>query len=386
MIYLDNAATTQIDPVVLDKMMPYLQENYGNAGTLYSLGRKSRDAIENARAQVAKLIDASPEQIVFTSGGTEGNNMIVNFAWRYMKENGKKIMAVSAIEHDSVLKPVKYLAQNNAVDLEILPVDSDGHVDMENVKNLDSQNTGFISIMRANNELGIVNNVQLAGKYARSNGALFHVDCVQALGSERLSMKEIDCDFATFSSHKIHGPKGVGAVYIRDPEQFIPMIFGGENQEYGLRGGTENVAGVVGFGEACRFVYESDIDDLQQRYNAMRLAFGDALLSELKANKLGHIVHRNGTLDNGTKVLNIRVDGVDAETLVLAADSCGVCISAGSACNSKDMRPSHVLKAIGMTDNDARGSFRVSFSRQNTIADAETAGYIIGRCIEAVRV
>lgn len=386
MIYLDNAATTQIDPVVLDKMMPYLQENYGNAGTLYSLGRKSRDAIENARAQVAKLIDASPEQIVFTSGGTEGNNMIVNFAWRYMKENGKKIMAVSAIEHDSVLKPAKYLAQNNAVDLEVLPVDSDGHVDMENVKNLDSQNTGFISIMRANNELGAVNNVQLAGKYAHSKGALFHVDCVQALGSEKLSMKEIDCDFATFSSHKIHGPKGVGAAYIRNPKQFLPMIFGGENQEFGLRGGTENVAGIVGFGEACRLVRESNIEELQQRYNAMRIAFGDALLSELKANKLGYIVHRNGALDNGTKVLNIRVDGIDAETLVLVADSCGVCISAGSACNSKDMMPSHVLKAIGMTDNDARGSFRISFSRQNTIADAETAGYIIGRCIEAVRV
>lgn len=281
MIYLDNAATTQIDPAVLEKMMPFLQENYGNAGTLYKLGRRSRSAIENARAQVAKLIDAEPEQIVFTSGGTEGNNMVINFAGRYMQANGKKIMAVSAIEHDSVLKPARYLATNGVIGLETLPVDSTGHVILGNVKKLDSQNTGFISIMRANNELGIANNVQLAGKYAHEHGALFHVDCVQALGSERLSMKEIDCDFATFSSHKIHGPKGVGAVYIKDPERFIPLIFGGENQEHGLRGGTENVAGIVGFGEACRLICEIDVNELQQRYDTPQKSEPTPTASEL---------------------------------------------------------------------------------------------------------
>lgn len=385
MIYLDNAATTQIDPIVLDKMMPFLQENYGNAGTLYRLGRRSRDAIENARAQIAKLIDAEPEQIVFTSGGTEGNNMVVNFAGRYMQKIGKKTMAVSAIEHDSVLKPAKYLAQNGSVDLEILPIDNTGHVILENIKKLDSQNTGFISIMRANNELGIVNDVQLAGKYVHKHGALFHVDCVQALGSEHLSMKEIDCDFATFSSHKIHGPKGVGAVYIKDPEQFIPLIFGGENQERGFRGGTENVAGIVGFGEACRLVYESDISELRRRYDAMSRIFYGALISSLMEDNLDRIINQNGSLDGGTKVLNIRADGIDASSLVLVADACGVCISAGSACNSKDMMPSHVLKALGLTDNEARASFRVSFSRYNTIDDAKTAGAIIGGCIKAVR-
>lgn len=385
MIYLDNAATTQIDPIVLDKMMPFLQENYGNAGTLYKLGRRSRDAIENARAQIAKLIDAEPEQIVFTSGGTEGNNMVINFARRYMQKIGKKTMAVSAIEHDSVLKPAKYLAQNGSVDLEILPIDNTGHVILENIKKLDSQNTGFISIMRANNELGIVNDVQLAGKYVHKHGALFHVDCVQALGSEHLSMKEIDCDFATFSSHKIHGPKGVGAVYIKDTEQFIPLIFGGENQENGFRGGTENVAGIVGFGEACRLVYESDISELRRRYDAMRCIFYGALMSSLSEDNLDRIINQNGSLDGGTKVLNIRAEGIDASSLVLVTDSCGVCISAGSACNSKDMMPSHVLKALGLTDNEARASFRVSFSRYNTIDDAKTAGAIIGRCIKAVR-
>lgn len=385
MIYLDNAATTQIDPAVLEKMMPFLQENYGNAGTLYKLGRRSRSAIENARAQVAKLIDAEPEQIVFTSGGTEGNNMVINFAGRYMQANGKKIMAVSAIEHDSVLKPARYLATNGVIGLETLPVDSTGHVILGNVKKLDSQNTGFISIMRANNELGIANNVQLAGKYAHEHGALFHVDCVQALGSERLSMKEIDCDFATFSSHKIHGPKGVGAVYIKDPERFIPLIFGGENQEHGLRGGTENVAGIVGFGEACRLICEIDVNELQQRYDMMCCAFYQALMNSLNDDNLSQIVGQNGSLDNGTKVLNIRVAGVDASTLVLAADTCEVCISAGSACNSKDMMPSHVLKALGLTDDEARSSFRVSFSRYNTVDDAKAAGLIIGGCIKAVR-
>lgn len=385
MIYLDNAATTQIDPAVLGKMMPFLRENYGNAGTLYKLGRRSRDAIENARAQVAKLIDADPEQIVFTSGGTEGNNMVVSFAGRYMQKNGKRTMAVSAIEHDSVLKSAKYLARNGSVDLEILPIDNTGHVILENIKKLDSQNTGFISIMRANNELGIVNNVQLAGEYAHEHGALFHVDCVQAIGSERLSMKEIDCDFATFSSHKIHGPKGVGAVYIKDPEQFIPLIFGGENQEHGFRGGTENVAGIVGFGEACRLVYESDMGELQRRYDAMRCIFYGALLTSLNEDNFKRIINQNGSLDDGTKVLNIRVDGIDASTLVLAVDACGVCISAGSACNSKDMMPSHVLKALGLTDDEARSSFRVSFSRYNTVDDARDAGIIIGGCIKAVR-
>lgn len=385
MIYLDNAATTQIDPAVLEKMMPFLQDSYGNAGTLYKLGRRSRSAIENARAQVAKLIDAEPEQIVFTSGGTEGNNMVINFAGRYMRENGRKTMAVSAIEHDSVLKPAKYLAQSGIVDLEILPIDSTGHVILDNIKKLDSQNTGFISIMRANNELGIVNNVQLACKYAHEHGALFHVDCVQALGSERLSMKEIDCDFATFSSHKIHGPKGVGAVYIKDPEKFIPLIFGGENQEHGLRGGTENVAGIVGFGEACRLICEIDVNELQKRYNMMCCTFYQALTTSLNDDHLYQIVSQNGSPDIGTKVLNIRVAGVDASTLVLVADTYGVCISAGSACNSKDMIPSHVLKALGLTDDEARSSFRVSFSRYNTIYDANTAGIIIAGCIKVVR-
>lgn len=386
MIYLDNAATTQIDPEVLEAMMPYLTEQYGNAGTLYSLGRQAREAVEKAREQVAKLIGAEPEQIIFTSGGTEGNNMVFSMMAQYMKKHGKNHVVVSAVEHDSVLKAAQNLADNHGFEVTKLGVDRYGKVSPAFLKQNLKQNTGFISIMYVNNELGSVNDVKNLSKVTHESGALFHMDCVQALSCRAFNVKKIGCDFATVSSHKIHGPKGVGALYVKDKSLFEPMIRGGEGQEFGMRGGTENVAGIVGFGKACELIYRSDRIEAAEYIEKLKSAFGNGLFSTLEEFGMDGVVKQNGGYSPyGAKVLNFRTNDVDAESLILMLDGVGVCISAGSACNSQEQIPSHVLKAIGLSDDQARQSFRVSFSKMNELPEVENAGRIVAECIKTLR-
>lgn len=382
MIYLDNAATTKIDPQVLDAMMPYLTEQYGNAGTLYGLGRQAKEAIEEARKSVAKLIGSEPEQIVFTSGGTEGNNMVFSMMSKYLKQHDKKGIVTSSIEHDSVLKAAQSLADDQNFEVTRLPVDHHGDISLDYLRYKLAQNTGFVSVMYVNNEISVMNPVELIARMAHKAGALFHTDCVQALACRPINVKKINCDFATISSHKIHGPKGVGAVYIKDKALFSPMIFGGSAQEFGMRGGTENVAGIVGFGKACELLSNTDRIEEAAYIENLKSSFSKGLFEELEEAGLEKSVKLNGGFSlYGTKSLNFRIDGVDAESLILMLDPAGVCISAGSACNSREQVPSHVLKAIGLSDDAARSSFRVSFSKMNTISEVEIAGRVIGECI-----
>lgn len=381
MIYLDNAATTQIDPAVIEAMMPYLTDQFGNPGSLYKLGRDAKAAVENARAQVARLMGARPEQIIFTSGATEANNMVFETTRTFLEQNGKNHVITTQIEHKSVLKSVQRLADDHNFDVTYLGLSKRLSPYPESLSQSICPNTGLVSIMNANNEIGYAFDVRTIGKFCKKHDLLFHTDCVQAVGCRPVNVERIGCDFATISSHKIHGPKGVGALFIKEPEMWRPMILGGNNQEFGLRGGTENVAGIVGFGKACELVMQYQTLAEQDRLESMKTTFISSLDIRLNQYGLDNVWMANGCSRTATKTISFRVNGVDAESLILMADNAGVCISAGSACNSKLNEPSHVLSAIGLTPDQARSSFRVSFSRMNTVEEVSQAASIIADCI-----
>ena len=388
MIYLDNAATTKIHPDVLQEMMPYLQEEYGNAGTLYSLGTRARDAVELARQRVATYIGAKPEQIVFTSSGSEANNMVFYGVKKYLEQIGKKHVAISMVEHDSVYEcatnlyapSVKNGEKTNIKDdfyTHYIPVERNCMLDMDKfLEILEDENIGLVSVMYSNNETGVVNPVHHVGKICRERGILFHTDCVQAAGFYGIKVDDLQCDFLTISGHKIHAPKGVGALYVRNKEIFNPMIYGGKSQEFGLRGGTQNVAGIVGLGKACEIatigfkIYSMD----------MKMHFYDTLVKSLNHKK---IIDINGDHLRG-KVLNIRIKNVDAETLLMMLNERGVCISAGSACRSHEAVPSRVLLAMGKTPDEAMESVRISFSAMNTLDEIHEAAEIVAECVNTL--
>ena len=381
MIYLDNAATTQIDKRVLDAMMPYLTTQYGNAGTLYKFGRSAGEAVKQARAQVAEFLNAKPEQILFTSGGSEANSLVFQGLKEYLKSIGKTHILVSAIEHDSVLKAVHSLIKDEFY-IEYLPAHSDGKVFAQSVEDAITPKTGLVSVMYVNNETGAVNPIEEIGTICMKRGILFHTDCVQAAGCHPIDMEKIGCDFLSISSHKIHGPKGVGALFAKEKSMLAPIIFGGAEQEFGLRGGTENVAGIVGFGMACEISTKSLHEDCIW-VSTLKQRFYMALTDALKKNGCAEIVHTNGSsvLSPG-KTLNLCLRGIDGQTLLLMLDGKSICISAGSACRSHEAEPSHVLIAMGLTPDEARSSIRISFSRMNTADEIVDAANIIASCIE----
>ena len=310
MIYLDNAATTPISPEVLEAMMPYLREEFGNAGTLYKLGRNAKEAIENSRKQVAKLINAKPNQIIFTSGASEANSSVFNSIKDDALFYNKTEILLSNIEHDSVWKA----AENTIPDglsTACIPTQSNGTIKIEDVERLISPDTYIVSVMGVNNETGAINPIKEIAELSRKKKVLFHTDCVQAIGQIEIDVEKIDCDFLTISSHKIHGPKGVGALYLKNPDCFIPMILGGHEQEYGLRGGTENVAGIVGFGKACE-----QLLDIKKDFSDLKMRFYTTLIKELV--ELGipsNVVKENSPWSKSTdKILNLTIKGVDSDT------------------------------------------------------------------------
>lgn len=381
MIYLDNAATTQIDPLVVEAMMPYLTEQYGNPGSLYKLGRDAKVAVEKARAQVARLMGAKPEQIIFTSGATEANNMVFEITRPFLERAGKTHVVTSQIEHKSVLKSVQRLVDRHNFDATFCGLSRSMSNLPESISESITPKTGLVSIMYANNEIGHAFDVRLIGKLCKKHDVLFHTDCVQAASCRPINVERIGCDFATISSHKIHGPKGVGALFVKNPDMWDPMILGGDDQEFGLRGGTENVASIVGFGRACELVMQHQTLAEQDRLESMKTTFISSFDIRLNQYGLGNVWMVNGCSRTATKTISFWVDGVDAESLILMADNAGVCISAGSACNSRLNTPNHVLTSIGLTPDQARSSFRVSFSRMNTVEEVAKAAEIIADCI-----
>lgn len=385
MIYLDNAATTPIDPRVIDAMLPYLRFEYGNPGSIHTMGCHARAAIDKARQQVAEFFSADPSQIIFTSGGTESNN----FALRCMRSVGtfeydaRDYAITSEMEHDSVFN---VMSRREVVHhIQLAKPDSTGRITYDSFRDAVNRrgcDPSFVSLMYMNNETGAVSDIDAISEWCLEHGIPIHVDCVQAAGFLDLNARRIPFDFASVSSHKIHGPKGVGCLFVREPSRISPLIIGGDEQEYGLRGGTENVAGIVGFGEACRIAKEA----LSYRASycaGLAKGFMGIVKAVLEARGAGSLVESiqiNGPSDPN-KILNLRVPGIDAETLVLMLDCHGVCISAGSACHAHENHPSRALVATGLKANEARESVRISFGSQNTPAEINEAAEHFAHCI-----
>ena len=378
MIYLDNAATTKISDEVLDSMMPYLTQDFGNAGSLHRLGRDAAEAIAKAREQVAAVFSCEPRQVIFTSGGTESNNLVFAGSAVRREHMGKPRLGCSNIEHDSVYRNVIKPGIDNPY---IMSPSENGSVEVP-PKPLPND-VGLLSVMFVNNETGLTNNIRHLSEWAHQSGALFHSDCVQATGLHDLNAKSLgDCDFMSISGHKIHAPKGIGALYVKEPDLFVPMIRGGHHQEFGLRGGTENVASIVGFGKACEIMLRDRVG-LSNLLTMNKNRLVSAITIGLRNRGLRKIMRVNGgTSRYPSKTVSIYFEGVDAETLVLALDGKDIYISASSACRSHEAVPSRALMSMGLTKEEARSSVRFSVSEDLTEGEIIKAAKTIVDTVE----
>jgi cysteine desulfurase len=361
-IYLDYAATTPAHPDVLKAMLPYFIENFGNPSTLYTYGQDAKEAVETARASVAGLIGSKNEEVVFTSGGTESDNFAIEGAAYANEQRGNHIIT-SAIEHHAVLETCKFLEKRGFY-VTCLPVDGYGLVDPDAVKKAITPKTIIVSVMHANNEVGTIEPIAEIGKITREAGVLFHTDAVQTTGHIPTDVNELGVDLLSISAHKLYGPKGVGALYIRKGKGLVPFMHGGE-QEKRRRAGTENVPGIVGFGKAAEIAREEMPTEVK-RLSALRDKLITGLLGRIEDSRLnGHPVKR---LPNN---VNITIDFVEGESMCLNLDMEGICASTGSACSSGSLEASHVLLAMGLRHEQAHGSLRFTLGRLTTEAEIE---------------
>jgi cysteine desulfurase len=370
MIYLDNASTTPLSPPVLRAMLPFM--SCGNPSSLHSCGREAREAVENAREQVARAIGAEPNQIIFTSGGAESNAMVMRGALRHCRFSGRPKMAASAVEHDSILRYADYS----------VPVRKSGTLDPSKLGEIIDNKTSLLCAMYVNNETGAINDVTGIAEFCSKKDITFTTDCVQALGSVPINVKLMGCDFATFSAHKIHGPKGVGAVYAKHPALLDPLIKGGDDQEFGMRGGTPNVAGIVGFGVAAELASKLEEEKSCWVYKDL---FVDKLVRALGSADSIKVNEAFPEAKGVSKILSLTIKDVDAQTLVLAMDAQDICISAGAACSSSSSEPSHVLTAIGLSPAKARQTVRISFSEANNPEEIGYAAVTMAETITKLR-
>lgn len=361
-VYADNAATTQVSQKVLDAMLPYYREHYGNPSSLYSVGRDAKKPLEQAREQVAEALGALPSEIFFTSGGSEADNWAIKGVAHELAKKGKKHIITSKFEHHAVLHTVQAL-EKEGFSVTYLEVYHDGLVKPEDVEAAIREDTALVTIMYANNEIGTIQPIPEIGAICKKHGVLFHTDAVQAVGNVPINVKEQNIDLLSLSGHKLHAAKGVGALYIRRGIRMPNLIDGGA-QERGRRAGTENVAGIVGLGvaitEAC-----ATMEERNARLTKMR----DRLIAEatkIERSRLnGHPTRR---LPGN---INLCFEGIEGESLLLKLDFAGICGSSGSACTSGSLDPSHVLLAIGLPHEIAHGSLRISFSDDNTEEDVD---------------
>ncbi len=371
-VYADNAATTKLSPAVLEAMMPYLTEEYGNPSSLYRFGNHAKRAIEQARKEVADVLGAEPFEILFTGGGTEADNWVKEIM-RSLKARGKNHFITSAVEHHALLHSAQRL-QKEGFEVTFIPVDREGRIDPEQVRAAIRPETGLVSIMFANNEIGTIYPIKEIGAICRQAGVLFHTDAVQAAGHLPINVKEMNIDLLSLSAHKFHGPKGVGAFYCRRGIP-LPSLIDGGAQERGKRAGTENVAGIVGLGAALRLANE-EMSQTSARVSAMRDRLIDGILQAVPMCRLNGPRH-NRLPGN----CNISFLGIEGESLLLRLDLAGIAASSGSACASSSLDPSHVLLAIGLPHEVAHGSVRLSLSDYNTEEDVD---YILEKLPEIV--
>ena len=362
-IYFDNAATTRIKSEVLNEMMPYLTTNYGNASSLYTIGRQSKRAIENARKQSAELINCNPNEIYFTGGGSESDNIALKGFAYANRQKGNHIIT-SKIEHPAVLESCRYL-ERQGFEISYINVNKDGIVDLEELEQTIKPTTILISIMFANNEIGIIQPIEEIGKIAKRNNIIFHSDAVQAAGNTPIDVRKMQIDMLSMSGHKINAPKGIGVLYVKKDIQIEKIISGG-HQEKDKRAGTENIAGIVGIGKACEIANKNLNTHIR---NLKRLR--DYYISRLQK-EMPDKIHINGTLENRLPGnANVSFEGLDSSELIFRLDEKGICVSSGSACSSGSREPSHVLTAINLPDKYLNCAIRTTFGDTNTFEEID---------------
>lgn len=375
-MYLDNSATTEISKEVLSAMEPYLKENFGNPSTLYSIGRESKKALKLARKQVADSINAKTDEIIFTSGGSESDNLAIKGIAFKLKSKGNHIITTE-IEHPAVKETLHFL---ESLDFKVtyLPVYENGIIKVEDLKEAITPETILITIMHANNEIGTIQPIEEIGKLARENNIIFHSDAVQSFGKIDIDVEKLNVDLLSLSSHKINGPMGVGALYTKKGVRLVPLIHGG-GQERGIRSGTENVPGIVGFAKACELA-NNNLNENQEKLVAIRDEIIEKVLDKIPESYL-----------NGDKeirlpnLINFRFRAIEGESLVLLLDSKGYQTSTGSACSSKNLESSPVLTALGLDPVDVHGSLRISLSPNSNEFDIDELVDAIAGAVETLR-
>lgn len=376
-IYLDHNATTPLHPEVFEAMRPVLQDGFGNPSSVHSLGRAARVKVDESREKVAELINARPGEIVFTSGGTESNNLAIKGIALALKKKGKHILTCE-IEHPAVLNPCKQLAQLG-FEVEYLPVDQTGRVDLEGLKQAIREQTILITIQHANSEVGTIQEIDTIAEIARERGVIFHTDAIQSVGKIPLDINKTPVDLLSLSAHKLYGPKGMGALYIhRDCPQLFPLLEGG-GQEKKRRGGTENVAGIVGFGKACELARDK-MESTSRSVEELRNHLYQLLRENISGVEL--FGDAQSRLPN---TLNLGFEGVNGQSLMIGLDLEGIAVSTGSACSSGSVSPSHVLQAMQVPVEKINSSLRLSLGWNNTLQEMKTVTKKIKLIVERAR-
>ena len=375
-IYLDYAATAPVLPEVLDAMLPFFVSAFGNASGIHAEGREARKAVEQARRQTAAILGAENREILFTSGGSESNNLAVRGTAMTLREKGKHIIT-SSVEHPSVMNTCRGL-EKEGFRVTYLPVDADGSVSPEDVRDAIGPDTLLVSVMAANNEIGTLQPVREIGEICRAKGVVFHTDAVQAAGLLKIDVKELNADLLSISAHKFHGPKGAGALYVRRGTRLEPLVRGGE-QERGLRAGTENVPCIVGLGKALE-IAAAEREENAARIRELRDILIRRILERVPGARLnGHPERR---LPNNC---HFSFTGIESEALLLRLDLAGIAVSGGSACTAGSMEPSHVLQAIGLKDDLLKSGVRLTLGRETRPEDIEKAAQILPEIVEDLR-
>jgi len=377
-IYLDYNSTTPLDERVLEAMLPYLKEKYGNASSIHHFGREAKAGIEEAREKVAAVIGAEPSEIYFTSGGTEADNIALKGV-AYQRKGKREHLVISSIEHHAILESARAL-QKDGFKVNFADTDNLGIVTGETLQRLVTEQTSIVSIMHANNEVGTIQDIKGLAALAHAKGALFHTDAVQSTGKINVNVKELDIDLLSLSAHKIYGPKGVGALFIRKGIKIAPLFHGGHHEK-GRRAGTENVAGIVGLGRAIEIA-----EEMREKEHARLVSLADFFITELQ-DKVAD-VFLNGPRDNNMRVpstVNCSFQAVEGESIILSLDMKGVGVASGSACTSGSLEASHVLTAMNVPPELAQGSIRFSFGRFTTKDDLDYTISVIPEIIERLR-
>ena len=376
-VYMDHAAGKPVDSRVVEAMLPYMKDAYGNPSSLHAFGQEAKHALEAARAGVAELINAEKkESIIFTSGATESNNLAIKGVAARYKDRGKRILT-SSIEHMSIINPVKYLTTQGFESL-FLPVDKQGLLKLENLEKELTDKTTLVTIVYANSEIGTIQHIREISRIVHRKNAILHVDATAACGQVPIDVKNDAIDLLTISSNNIYGPRGVGALYVKEGIRVEPMLLGG-GQERGLRSGTENVAGIVGFGIAAE-IAKKEMQTENKRLTKLRDRFVDALLEPVQYSFLnGHPTER---LPNN---VSVRYSFIEGESMLLSLDMKGVYASSGSACTAKTLEPSHVLLAIGLKHEEAHGSLMFTLGKQNTEEDVDYVASLMPEIVKRLR-